>query len=130
MNEVVLDTNIFLRYLIQDLPDQFEKAKEIFWEIEKGEKIGLISILVINELIWILENYYQLKRASYIPKIINIFSLNNIEIIEVKKSVIEKILEKMKKRKVDFTDFYLMQITTPEKLISFDKDFQKIQKES
>lgn len=126
MNEIILDSNIFLRYFLQDIPLQSVKTKEIFDQIEKGAKKGLVSILVINEIVWILEKYYNLKRNAYIPKILKLFYLEHIKIIEVKKDLIVRVLEKMKKQKYDFTDIYLSQVGQGKEIISFDKDFTKI----
>lgn len=124
----VLDTNIFLRFLIKDNKLQFEKAKKIFTGIEKGEISGQVSILVLNEIIWVLENYYELKRSIYIPQLLSLFALKNMKIIEVKKSLITGILQKMMKVKYDFTDLYLSETTSKENIYSFDKDFDRIGK--
>jgi len=124
--ELILDTNVFLRFLIDDVTLQFREAKEIFGKIEKGEIIGRVSILVINELIWILENYYELKRKVYIPRILKLLALKNLKVIEVKKSLIVGCLEKMEKTKFDFTDIYLSLVGTKKTVFSFDKDLEKL----
>lgn len=128
MNNLILDTNIFLRHLLQDIPEQSEKAKAIIDSIETGEKTGLISILVVNELIWILEHYYELKRKVYLPKVIKLLSIEQIKIMETRKDAIIKILEKMQKQKFDFTDMYLVYTADSEHIASFDKDLEKIRK--
>lgn len=130
MNNLILDTNIFLRHLLQDIPEQSEKAKAIIDSIETGEKTGLISILVVNELIWILEHYYELKRKVYLPKLIKLLSIEQIKIMETRKDAIIKILEKMQKQKFDFTDMYLVYTADSEHIVSFDKDLEKIRKGS
>ncbi len=126
MNEVYIDTNVLLRYFLGDIPDQFEDAQNLIESIEKGEKIGFISILVINELIWIFEKYYLLKRGVYIPKILKLLLIEKVKIFEVKKDLVRKVLEKMQKRKFDFTDVYLASIAPSGQVISFDKDLKKI----
>lgn len=127
MSEVFLDTNIILRHFLQDIPEQSEKAGKIIEEIEKGERVGFLSVLVVNELIWILKRFYNLKRKVYIPQILKILQINNIKIVEIKKQILIAILEKMKKREVDFTDVYLHQIAGKRRVLSFDQDFQKLE---
>ena len=129
MKELLLDTNVFVRFLIKDIPSQFKKAERVFERIEKGEIKGLVSVLVINETVWILENYYELKREIYLPPLLKLLLLKNLKIIEIKKSLIIKTLEEMLKQKFDFTDIYLSQIAKDKKIFSFDKDFQKISRE-
>jgi predicted nucleic acid-binding protein len=122
MQENILDTNIFIRFLIHDIDDQFKKAKDILEKIEQGEVEGQVSILVINEMIWILENFYDLKRDIYIPEILKLLALKNMKIIEVSKDLIIKILEQMQENKIDFTDLYLFNIAKEKKNVSFDQD--------
>lgn len=126
MNQLYLDTNVLLRYFLGDIPDQFEEVKKLIEEIEKGDKTGFLSILVINELIWILEKYYHLKRTVYIPKLIKLFFIDGIKIMELKKDTLIKILEMMQKKNIDFTDMYLAHIAPIEQIVSFDRDFKKL----
>lgn len=126
MKKVFLDSNVFIRLVTQDVQDQFEKAKEIFDQIEEGKISGCISILVVNEVLWILENYYKMKRADFIPPLLNLLSLKNLHILEAKKNLIISCLKIMQNRKFDFTDIYLSQITDKKSLFSFDEDFDKL----
>lgn len=126
MKELYLDTNVILRYLLGDIPDQFQEAKKIIEAIENGNTTGFLSILVVNELIWILENYYHIKQNVYIPKLLKLLLIDRIKIMEVKKDILTKILERMQKQKIDFTDLYLAHIAPIEQIMSFDQDFKKI----
>lgn len=126
MNQRIIDTNIILRHLLQDIPEQSETATAIINDIEDEKITGLVSILVINELIWILENYYSLKRNIFIPKLIKLLQLNHLKIIEAKKEQIAQVLEKMRKKKIDFTDFYLKEVRQDIPILSFDKDFKRL----
>ena len=120
MNEVLLDSNILLRHLLQDIPIQSEEATELINSLEKGEKIGYISILVVNEVIWILKRFYKIERKNYIPQLLKILQINSIKCVEIKKETLSNILERMKKREIDFTDVYLAEIAGNRKIASFD----------
>lgn len=126
MNELLLDSNVLLRHFLQDIPSQSQKATAIIAEVEKGEKIGFLSILVVNEVIWILRRFYHVKRKDYIPQLLKILHINNIKVIEIKKEVLLKILEKMKRREIDFTDVYLIEIAQDRSIVSFDRDYEKL----
>lgn len=126
MKTVHIDTNVFIRFFIEDIPDQYQQARELFETIESKETIGLISILVLNEVIWIMEHYYNLRRSLYLPKLMRLLSLPGIRIIETKKDVIVVVFEKMQSTSIDFTDVYLWCIAGNETIVSFDKDFTKI----
>ncbi len=125
MKKFHIDTNIIIRFLIKDVATQFAEAKSFFEKIEKGKVKGVISILVVNETIWVLENYYELKRTIYIPLLLQLLALKNIVIKEIKKKVVVEVLEEMMKFSVDFTDLYLIKTKEEGEIISFDKDLKK-----
>lgn len=126
MKEVVIDSNVVIRLLVRDSPLQLLQAQNLLKDIEEKRIQGLISILVINEIIWILEKFYDLKRKSFIPKILKFLALKNVKIIEAEKILIIGCLKKMEKRNFDFTDVYLSKIGKKEQIFSFDKDFEKL----
>ena len=126
MKSLVIDSNVLLRFILRDIEDQYEVARKVFEEIEGEKMIGRISILVIGELIWILERFYDQDRKVFIPKIISLLSLKNIRIIEAKKELVMDALAIFSSRKVDFTDVYLSKIVTKKEIFSFDRDFKKL----
>lgn len=126
MKQAVFDSNIFIRLLTRDLESQYQKAREMFVEVEDNKIEAMVSILVINEIIWILDNYYLQKRNQYIPELLKILSLKNIKIIEIDKNLLFKILEIIKSTKIDFTDIYLFNTSQGRDIFSFDKDFEKL----
>ncbi|MBL7078175.1 PIN domain-containing protein [Candidatus Shapirobacteria bacterium] len=122
-NTILIDTNLILRLLIGDIPIQLKKSQQLFKKIENKKITGLISILVINELIWILEKFYHQKKSEYIPLILRLISLKNTKILEIKKQELIQILRKMKDANLDFTDLYLLFSSQKlkNKIASFDK---------
>lgn len=125
----LIDTNFILRFFLNDIPIQTKKSQELFKEIEEKKVFGVINLLVINELIWILGHFYNQKRRDFIPQILKLISLKNIKILEIKKSHLILILEKMKKANLDFTDLYLIHLAKKSefKIASFDKKLLKSQ---
>jgi len=123
----LIDTNLILRLLIGDVPHQLEKSKRLFKKIEEKKATGLISILVVNELIWILEHFYNKKRQEFVPSILRLILIKNIKIIEIKKKELVLILEKMIKINLDFTDLYLLYLSHNQlyPIASFDKKLLK-----
>ncbi|MCJ7740986.1 PIN domain-containing protein [Candidatus Microgenomates bacterium] len=120
---VLIDTNYILRLLIGDIPAQLEEARKLFKQIEEKKAIGLLSILVVNELIWILEHFYEQKRDKYIPSILKLISIKNIKLLEVKKQQLVEILEEMTTSNLDYTDLYLLHLkkNLDWQIASFDK---------
>jgi len=56
-----LDTNVLVRYLIQDDPVQSRKAAEIFERRLSAENPGFITIVAMVETVWVLDRAYRLS---------------------------------------------------------------------
>lgn len=54
-----LDTNILVRYLTQDDPDQSLKATEIIEQRLTKENPGFVSIVAMVEIVWVLDRAYS-----------------------------------------------------------------------
>lgn len=126
MKQVIIDTNIFLRYLLRDVEAQYQEANQLFTKISKEEVVGVVSVLVINEIIWGLGTRYKISRNDYLPKLKSIIALKNIRIVEMPKDVVQEIFNLMLGNKIDFTDYYMSKIAKGRDIFSFDKDFQKL----
>lgn len=58
---IALDTNVLVRFLVQDHPEQARLAGEIIDQLS-DEAPGFISREVLIELVWVLERAYRLGR--------------------------------------------------------------------
>jgi predicted nucleic-acid-binding protein len=60
---IALDTNVLLRFLVQDDPEQARLATEAIDQLSDAVP-GFISREVLVELVWVLERAYRLGRAE------------------------------------------------------------------
>lgn len=59
-----LDTNVLVRYLTQDDPDQSKRASVIIeGAVSKGDRL-LVHPVVLCELVWVLETVYDYGRRE------------------------------------------------------------------
>ena len=59
-----LDTNVLVRFLVQDDTRQFERARRLIQrEAERGEPV-MISLLVLLETEWVLRSRYALSNEE------------------------------------------------------------------
>lgn len=56
-----LDTNILVRYLVQDDPIQSAKATEIIERRLTEENPGFVSTVAMVEIVWVLDRAYGLE---------------------------------------------------------------------
>jgi len=125
---LLLDTNVLVRFFMNDVTDQCEKAKKIVSDVEQKKAYGIISLTVIQELIWVLEDYYELKRADYIPLVLQLLHLKCMVFAEGKKQYVLDALTRMKKCALDFADVYLCIIAKQKnyEVVSFDKGIHSL----
>jgi predicted nucleic-acid-binding protein len=57
-----LDTNVLVRYLVRDDPDQAAVATRLIDEGAEGGDTFFISVVVICETVWVLESGYRYSR--------------------------------------------------------------------
>lgn len=79
---VFADTNLFLRYLTNDVPVQADAVEQLLHRASAGDIILVINSLVIAELVWTLESYYGLARDSIKDKILAILNTPGLEATE------------------------------------------------
>lgn len=60
---IALDTNVLVRYLMQDDPKQSPRATRLI-EALTGEEPGFVPIVAMVELVWVLSGSYGLDRAQ------------------------------------------------------------------
>ena len=97
-----LDTNILVRYLTQDDPDQSRKATN---EIEKGLSSGymfFIADIVMCELVWVLETAYGYDRREIVPVLENILRTKQFQFEN--KDLLWKGFSDYRNKKGDFAD--------------------------
>lgn len=127
MNRIYLDTNLILDFLIRKEGEHFVQAERIFEKIENGELKVLLSVLVVNEAIWVTEKFYKIKRDDYFQDLVNLFSFKGIKTVEIKKKDLFAIFKILWKKNVSFPDAYLFYLSQEQgQIISFDKDFVKL----
>ncbi len=59
-----LDTNILVRYLVEDDVKQAALAEQLIDSLNAHERRGFISLVVLVELVWVLESRFDFDRAD------------------------------------------------------------------
>lgn len=80
--QAFIDTNLFLRYLTNDIPAQADAVEQLLRRTAAGQVVLITTSLVIAEIVWTLESYYQLPKADIQGKILAILNTPGLEIAE------------------------------------------------
>jgi len=100
-----LDTNLVIRYLVQDDPEQAAIACRIFEEEISASNKGHICPIVLCEIVWVLLRSYKQKKDKIITIIRTLLLASNIETQHGDSAW--RALGDYEKGNADFSDYYI-----------------------
>lgn len=117
-----LDTNVLVRYLVQDDPRQAAAATRFIEKQCTTDSPGFIGEIVLCELAWVLESNYQQSRAEIASIIEQLLQVGQLEVMNP--DVAWRALNDYRNSNADFSD-HLMARTNEAKgcetTLTFDK---------
>ena len=102
-----LDTNVLVRYIMQDDAKQSAKATRIIDGLS-SEAPGFISLVSIVELVWVLSSSYGLKREQ-VASALELL-LRSKELIVDRADLVMQSQRKFKSGGIDFADCLIERI--------------------
>jgi uncharacterized protein len=122
MKSYFIDTNIFIRYLINDDPVKANRVEKLLSEAAAG-KIRLVTAeMVLAEVVWVLESFYGLKNIEVGSMVKAILATPGLEVLN--SALVEKALEYYLAHNIDFVDGYIAAVMDKHKIsdiYSYDK---------
>jgi len=121
-----LDTNVLVRYLVQDDTQQALLATKFIETQCTDESPCFIGQIVLCELAWVLESNYHQSREQIASIIEQLLQVGSLEVMEPE--VVWRALDDYKKSNADFPDHLLARINQSrgcEATITFDKKAAK-----
>ena len=82
---IFVDTNYFLRYLIDDGSEQHSKVVDFFEKESKNKKSLATSVLVFFEIFWTITSFYK---------------KTNLEAIEIMKRLLEMVFVRFEEKEI------------------------------
>lgn len=124
-----LDTNIFLRHLLNDDPRRSRACLALIEGIEKGQLTAWTTDLVIAELVFVLgsKHTYSLDRESIRDLLLPLINLSGLKL--PRKRLYRRIFELYTSLPIDYIDAYhatLVESSEEHELYSYDLDFDRI----
>jgi uncharacterized protein len=123
-----LDTNIFLRHLTGDVPEQAEKATAYLEKIERGEIKAVTSDIVVFEVVWTLGRYYKKSKQEINDAVLPLLELPHIRLPGKRR--LRRVFDLYLRLNIPFADAYhivFMEQNKLNEIISFDHEFDKVQ---
>jgi predicted nucleic-acid-binding protein len=117
-----IDTNVLLRYLVQDDPAQSATATR-FFDALTSESRGFISIVTLSELYWVLDHSFKLSRAEILEILKELISSETLRFEQ--QEVVQQALAGYALGKADFDDYLIVtcaQLAGCDYIVTFDRD--------
>ena len=123
------DTNLFLRYLTNDMPQDADGVERLIRQAVAGELTLVTNALVLAEIIWTLESFYHLPRPDIKQRVLAILNTPGLEVVDG--DLVLQAVVWYAERNVDFIDAFnaaWMRAQKLEAIYTFDrKHFSRLE---
>ncbi|RMG32672.1 MAG: PIN domain-containing protein [Methanobacteriota archaeon] len=103
-----IDTNVIIRYLVQDDPQQSAKVAAFLESHCTEEEPGHIPLIVLCEVVWVLRRAYQYPKSQIVKVLENL--LHTAELSIENPEFAWDALRKYKTGNADFSDYLIGRI--------------------
>lgn len=121
----LVDTNLIVRYLVQDHEKHAAAAGRLFEACDRGDVVIVVLPAVLAECVFVLESFYEQPRGDIASALGRLISSPGVEIGGAATHL--DALDRYRKTKVHFVDCLIAATAAVEKtpIASFDQDFRK-----
>lgn len=99
-----VDTNLFLRYLTNDIAHQADAVELLMKQAAGGEVTLVTNSLVIAEIVWTLESFYGLTKSDIQEKVLAILNTPGLQVAD--DNLILQAIDWYATQNIDYIDAY------------------------
>jgi predicted nucleic acid-binding protein len=120
----LVDTNLIVRYLVQDHEKHAKAAGKLFDACDRGDVVIVVLPAVLAECVFVLQSFYEHPRGDIASALGRLISSPGVEIDA---AIHLDALDRYRKTKVHFVDCLIAATAATEDIpvASFDQDFRK-----
>jgi predicted nucleic-acid-binding protein len=118
-----IDTNVLVRYITRDDPEQYQVAKRVLESNCTRQEPGYVNVIVLCELAWVLASVYDATDEELAGVIDQLLRTHQFQI--ERRDQVRTALEQSKRRPAGFPDCLLGQLNQNAgcaETITFDQD--------
>lgn len=102
---IVIDTNLLIRYLVNDDSRKAQIVDTLLKKAGKGEILILMPSIVIAELVWVLESFYKMEAAEIADLADSILNTPGLSVSD--DSIVRSALKSYRTKGVDLVDAWI-----------------------
>ncbi len=129
MKHSLIDTNVIIRYLVEEpgtIRPKFKGIYPFFEKVEKGELHVQLPELVLFEAFFVLTSFYEVPAAKAAKSLDFIVALKGVSMPD--KGLMRSCLIFLQNKKIDLVDAYILAVSRQKGIktvYSFDTDLKK-----
>lgn len=123
----LLDTNIFIRFIIPDDPARAARCAKLFDSISTGRERAIVTPMALAEVAWVLLGSYQLPKPNVIAALRRILHTEKLDIVD--REILIRGVDLFENHPIDFIDAYHAAFMADRKIqtvYSYDTDFDQL----
>jgi len=119
--KVIVDTNAFLRFLLNDIPEHKKEFERLLQKAKKSHIELVVPQIIIFEIHFILDSYYHFSKEEVIEKLKSLLAANYLFVES--REVFDKALTLYSTQTLSLADCFLLATAEIEhaELFTFDK---------
>lgn len=104
MSKNLLDTNLIIRFLVNDNPKKVNRVEKL---LSDKNNTNILLDTIVAEIIWVLSSYYSLNKTDVIEKMNALIHLDTIDCNAV---LLNKALSIWQENNISYVDSYLVAV--------------------
>jgi|SRR3989338_9030408 len=126
MKQIVVDTNAFLRLFLDDVPQQVKEVEVLLKKARSAQITAYVPQIVIFELNFILDKYYNFKKVEIIDKLKSVIQSPYLHVQD--RTILQEALKIYEKNTVSLADSFVLSFAQEKgaEVFTFDKNLQKL----
>lgn len=124
---IFVDTNYFLRYLLQDDQKQYQIAKQLFLAGSRGTVKLMSSTVVFFEIYWVLKSYYSVPKNKLLQTLESMLRMQFVRFYD--RDILEKTIKLFDKTTLSLEDCYNLSYAKVHSAGGFKTFDKKLEKE-
>lgn len=123
---IALDTNVLVRFLVEDDPDQTQRAQKVLQRAVDTDTTCYVSEVVMCEIVWVLETCYKFRRNEITGVLERLIRARHLAFSSLDR--LARALQSYRSGQGDFADYVIREHARTagcESVVTFDGDLLK-----
>lgn len=118
---IALDANVWVRYLVEDDPDQTERATRVIETTLDRDETIFVPLLTLAEIVWVLSARYRFSRSEIVETLERLYLARGV--VWEDRRIVRDALDRYAEDSADLADHLMLEQALAagcDRFVSFD----------